>query len=176
MEGSSMNRKAQISKPFKRVLLLLVGATALCTLAWGSVGTAYARYQTRGTATVGFALQPKPTVTVTQVQPESGSGTTVFSVSCPEADGLALRIRLYATDSEGSFPESLKVSCGGETYTYTLTPRNLPAPTESGATWVYLFTENGNEILFDLSGQSQNLQFELTDALTVEISAEAVEK
>ena len=168
MEGS-VNRFPK--RPI-RVPVLLFGAAVICLAVWGSVGTAYARYLTADQAELVFTLRSKPTATVT-VDADRKS----FRVSGASSEGGSFRIRLYATEGNAS-PLFITV---GDT-TYELTARNLPAPNNEGASYVYLFTTGGEEVLFDVTETAETAgtawNFTLTEPIPeyITIRAEAVKK
>lgn len=174
--------------PFRRVLTLLFGAALLGALLWGASATVYARYVSRGTATVGFAPTSKPTVLVTEVLPTSevlttsevsstSEGARAFTVTCSPAEGSAIRVRLFnQIDGAESTPQPLQVICrhaDGRDTVYTL----QPSRTADNTAWVYRFTDGtGQEIRFDTA--EQPLQFEIISETQqpLVIRAEAVKK
>lgn len=164
------------------ILLLLVGRMA--------VGESFARYMTTGTADVGFEAQAKPSVTVLQPITDDEQAEVTFQVICSEStEHTGVRIRVYGY---GEDPEATTVTATHTTTgeTYVLSVRALdsqtPAGAETGAPWVYVFTDNqGEELLFDMNGEALSFVLRTTpttaevvsaEASSLRISAEAVRK
>ena len=171
-------------------MLLLAWTLLLLLMGRMAIGESFARYMTTGTADVGFVAQAKPSVTVLQPITDDEQAEVTFQVICSEStEHTGVRIRVYGY---GEDPQAANVTAThtvtGETY--VLSARALdsqtPAGAETGAAWVYVFTDNlGEEILFDMNGEALSfvLQTSPTTAETpsaeaslLRISAEAVRK
>ncbi len=165
-------------------MLLLACMLLLLTAGRLAIGESFARYMTAGEADVGFQAQAKPAVTVLQPIEDDGEEEIVFQVVCSQStEHTGIRIRVYGFGDESrAMSVTATQTVTGETY--VLSARALdhqtPAGAETGATWVYVFTNNrGEEILFDMNGEA--LSFALrtdstTETPTLRISAEAVKK
>ena len=169
-------------------MLLLACLLLALTVGRLAIGESFARYMTAGTAEVGFQAQAKPLVTVLQPIVDDGEEEAVFQVVCSgSAEDSGIRIRVYGFGEEAQAVTAVRSSTGK---TYALTARALDGQTlagaETGAAWVYVFTNaRGEEILFDMNGEE--LSFALhtapttaevpsAEASSLRISAEAVKK
>ena len=180
MTRDKSNRWIQVALGMLLAMLLLLGSLIM--------EESFARYMTAGEAAVGFRAQAKPTVSVLQPIVDDGEEDTIFQViSNGSADHTGIRIRVYGHGERAQELTATRMLTGE---TYVLTARALDTQTlagsETGAAWVYVFTNaRGEEILFDMKDEA--LSFTLhaaptsaegisAEASSLQISAEAVKR
>lgn len=170
-------------------MLLLAWALLLPLMGRMAVGDSFARYVATGTADVGFMAQAKPSATVLQPVTEGEQTEVTFRVICGESTehtGVRIRVYGYGEDAQTTTVTATHTATGE---TYVLSVRALdsqtPAGAETGAAWVYVFTDKqGEELLFDMNAElSFVLQTSPTtadaasaEASSLRISAEVVKR
>ena len=169
---------------YATVGMLLVWVLLLLAAGSLAVGDAFARYMTTETADVGFMAQARPSATVLQPVTEGEQTEVTFRVICGESTehtGVRIRVYGYGEDAQTTTVTATHTATGE---TYALSVRALdsqtPAGAETGAAWVYVFTDNqGEELLFDMNAElSFVLQTSPTtaDASSLRIGAEVVKR